>query len=159
KRQLPVTVIVMTGFGSIDQAVKAIRLGAYDFLAKPVDIDHLRLVLDRAIRERNFRGEVAELPGRLDTHGSVHNILGQSPRRQQICETIKNIAPTTSTVLIVGETGTGKEMIARAIHEASKPYRGGNLIAVNCAALPKELLESEMFGHEKGAFTSAAGQR
>jgi two-component system response regulator AtoC len=159
RRQLPVTVVVMTGFGSIDHAVKAIRLGAYDFLTKPIDIDHLRLVLERAIRERNLREEVHLLRNKLDTQEAFHNILSKSPRMQAIFETISNIAPTTSTVLIVGETGTGKEMIARAIHDASASYRGGDLVAVNCAALPKDLLESEMFGHEKGAFTSAAAQR
>jgi DNA-binding NtrC family response regulator len=159
RRQLPVTVIVTTGYGSINDAVKAIRLGAYDFLTKPVDIDHLRVVLERAIRERHLREEVSLLRNRLDAQEVFHNILSKSPKMQGIFETIKNIAPTTSTVLIVGETGTGKEMIARAIHEASSDYRNGDLVAVNCAALPKDLLESEMFGHEKGAFTSAAAQR
>jgi DNA-binding NtrC family response regulator len=159
KRHLPVTVIVMTGYGSIDQAVKAIRLGAYDFLAKPVDIDHLRLVLDRATRERGLQDEVAQLRERLQHQYAFQNILSKSPTMHAVFELIQSLATTTTTVLIEGETGSGKEQVARAIHEASTGTRPGKLVAVNCAAVPENLLESELFGHEKGSFTGAVAQR
>jgi DNA-binding NtrC family response regulator len=159
RRQLPVTVVVTTGFGSIDQAVQAIRLGAYDFLTKPVDIDHLRLVLERATRERGLLDEVAQLREQLRRHHAFRSLISKSPRMHAVFELIQNVATTTTTVLIEGETGTGKEMVARAIHEASATHRTGPLVAVNCAALPEQLLESELFGHEKGAFTGAATQR
>jgi DNA-binding NtrC family response regulator len=158
-RKLPVIVVVMTGFGSIDGAVKAMRLGAYDFLPKPVDIDHLRLVLDRALRERGLQDEVVQLREQLRKQFEFQNIISKSPRMHAVFELIKNVASTTSTVLIEGETGTGKEQVARAIHQASAPYRSGDLVAVNCGAFNENLLESELFGHEKGAFTSAVAQR
>ncbi|HXG13441.1 MAG TPA: sigma-54 dependent transcriptional regulator [Gemmataceae bacterium] len=158
KRRLPVTVIVTTGHGSIDEAVKAIRLGAYDFLTKPIDMEHLRLVLQRALRERTLLDEVASLREQLQGRYSFQSILSKNPRMHAIFELISHVAQTASTVLIEGETGTGKEMVARAIHNASQ-VRTGPLVAVNCAALPESLLESELFGHEKGAFTSAVNQR
>src|SRR5262245_19068720 len=158
KRRLPVAVIVTTGFGSIDEAVRAMRLGATDFLTKPIDIDHLRLVLQRALRERALQDEVAVLREQLHDHYSFHNILSKNQKMHAIFELIGHVAQSTATVLIEGETGTGKEQVARAIHYAS-PQRSGPLVAVNCAALPETLLESELFGHEKGAFTSAMGQR
>jgi DNA-binding NtrC family response regulator len=159
KRQLPVTVIVMTGFGSIDEAVEAMRLGAYHFLTKPVDPEHLRLLIDRALRERGLQDEVAQLRERLREEYEFQNVISKSPRMHQVFELIKNVANTTTTVLIEGETGTGKEMVARAIHESSAAYRSGPLVAINCAAVPENLLESELFGHEKGSFTSAVAQR
>jgi DNA-binding NtrC family response regulator len=158
ERGLPVTVIVMTGHGSIDDAVQAIRLGAYDFLTKPVDVEHLRLVIDRALRERALQDELATLRTELQNNYSFQNILSKNTQMHAIFELIKNVAPTNATVLIEGETGTGKEQVARAVH-ASAHHRTGPFIAVNCAALPETLLESELFGHEKGAFTSAVGQR
>jgi DNA-binding NtrC family response regulator len=158
QRRLPVTVIVMTAFGSIDDAVQAIRLGAYDFLPKPIDIENLRLVMERALRERSLQDEVAHLRNQLQTDFAFHNVLSKNPRMHAIFELIRNVGHTTTTVLIEGETGTGKEQVARAIHQASD-NRTGPLVAVNCAALPETLLESELFGHEKGAFTSAVGQR
>ncbi len=158
KRRLPVTVIVMTGYGSIDDAVQAMRLGAYDFLTKPVDAQQLRLVVQRALRERTLQDEILYLRQQLHSRYSFHDILSKNPRMHAIFELIGNIAHTNSTVLIEGETGTGKEQVARAIHAASV-LRSGPLVAVNCAALPETLLESELFGHEKGAFTSAVSQR
>src|SRR5436305_8549431 len=158
KRRLPVTVIVTTGFGSIDEAVQAMRLGAYDFLTKPIEVQHLRLVVQRALREQTLRDEVINLREQLQNRYSFHNILSKNPRMHQIFELISRVAQTPTTVLIEGETGTGKEQVARAIHQASH-VRTGPIIAVNCAALPENLLESELFGHEKGAFTSAIGQR
>ncbi|HYV39117.1 MAG TPA: sigma-54 dependent transcriptional regulator [Gemmataceae bacterium] len=158
ERRLPVTTIVMTGFGSIDDAVQAIRLGAYDFLTKPTDIDNLRLVIERALRERSLQNELATLRAQLQKNYAFHNVLSKNPRMHGIFELINNLGHTTTTVLIEGETGTGKEQVARAIHEASC-NRSGPLVAVNCAALPETLLESELFGHEKGAFTNAVSQR
>jgi DNA-binding NtrC family response regulator len=158
QRGLQVTVIVTTGQGSIEEAVQAIRLGAYDFLTKPIDVDNLRLVVQRALRERALQDEVAQLRAQLQTRYSFHNILSKNPHMHAVFELISNVAHTNTTVLIEGETGTGKEQVARAIHQASHS-RAGPLVAVNCAALPETLLESELFGHEKGAFTSAVSQR
>jgi DNA-binding NtrC family response regulator len=158
-QQLPVSVIVMTGYGSIDRAVKAMRLGAVDFLTKPIDLDHLRLVIDRALRERALQDEVVELREKLTHDFAFENVLSKSPRMHAVFELIKNVAGTTTTVLIEGETGTGKEQVAKAIHQASSAFRRGGFVPVNCAALPEQLLESELFGHEKGAFTSAVSQR
>jgi DNA-binding NtrC family response regulator len=158
KRRLPVTIIVTTGHPGIDEAVQAMRLGAYDFLTKPIDFQHLQVIIERALRERTLQDEVAFLRERLQHQFSFHHIISKNPRMHAVFELISNVAQTSSTVLIEGETGTGKEQVARAIHEASH-VRNGPLVAVNCAALPETLLESELFGHEKGAFTSAVGQR
>jgi DNA-binding NtrC family response regulator len=158
QRRLPVSVIVTTGFGSIDEAVKAMRLGATDFLTKPIDIEHLRLVIDRALRERALLDEVADLRQQLQDRYSFHSMLSRNAKMHELFELIGHVAQTNSTVLIEGETGTGKEEVARAVHFAS-PRKERPMIAVNCAALPENLLESELFGHEKGAFTSAVGQR
>jgi DNA-binding NtrC family response regulator len=158
QRRLPVTVIVTTGHGTIDEAVQAIRMGAYDFLTKPIDVDNLKLVMHRALRERALQDEVVQLRTELQSRYSFQNILSKNPHMHAMFELIKNVADTNSTVLIEGETGTGKEQVARAIHGSSHA-RSGPLVAVNCAALPETLLESELFGHEKGAFTSAVSQR
>lgn len=158
KRNIPVTVIVMTGPSSIDQAVQVMRLGAYDILTKPVDAQHLRLVVQRVLRERRMQDEVASLRDQLQNRYSFRNIISKSPRMIAVFELITNVAGTNTTVLIEGETGTGKEQVALAIHHASQ-LRSGPIVAVNCAALPETLLESELFGHEKGAFTSAIGKR
>lgn len=157
-RRLLVTIIVTTAFGSIDRVVEAMRLGAYDFLTKPInDPTYLRLVIDRALKKRALQDEVLSLRQQLQESYSFHNIISKNPRMHQIFELIRHIAGTKSTVLIEGETGTGKELIAKAIHYAVEGR--GPLIAVNCAALPETLLESELFGHEKGAFTSAEARR
>ncbi|MHB1561251.1 MAG: sigma-54-dependent transcriptional regulator [Isosphaeraceae bacterium] len=158
KRRLPADVIVTTGFGTIEQTVQAMRLGAVDFLTKPINLEHLRLVIQRALRERALEDEVAALREKLHVEFRFHHILSKSPRMRDIFELISHVAQTISTVLIFGETGTGKELVARAVHEAS-PRAANPFVAVNCAALPESLLESELFGHEKGAFTSAVGQR
>jgi DNA-binding NtrC family response regulator len=158
RRGLPVTVIVITGHGGVEEAVQAMRLGAYDFLTKPIDIDNLRLVIQRALRECALRDELAYLRAQLQTRFCFQNILSKNPQMHALFELIGNLSHTNATVLIEGETGTGKEQIARAIHNTSLK-RDGPLVAVNCAALPETLLESELFGHEKGAFTSAVGQR
>jgi DNA-binding NtrC family response regulator len=158
KRRLAADVIITTGFGTIDHAVQAMRLGAADFLTKPINLEHLKLVVERSLRDRALQDEVTALREKLHEQFKFHDILSKSPRMHAVFELIGHVAETTSTVLIVGETGTGKELVARAVHEAS-PRHKGPFVAVNCAALPESLLESELFGHEKGAFTSAAGQR
>jgi DNA-binding NtrC family response regulator len=158
KRRLPADVIITTGFGTVEQAVQAIRMGAVDFLTKPINLEHLRLVIQRALRERALQDEVTALREKLHEQYAFHTILSKSPRMHDVFELISHVAQTISTVLIFGETGTGKELVARAVHEAS-PRRGNPFVPVNCAALPESLLESELFGHEKGAFTSAVGQR
>ena len=159
KRASGTKVIVMTGHGTIDHAVRAMQLGAYDFLTKPVEPDHLEVVLDKAFREMSLIDEVASLRQTLQGTHAFHNVLSQSPRMKQIFETIQMVAPTATTILIEGETGTGKEQVARAIHSASAEFRSGPMVAVHCAALPEQLFESELFGHEKGSFTGAAAQR
>lgn len=158
-RHIGATVIVTTGHGSIAEAVQATRQGAYDFMTKPVDPQHLCVIVRRALRERELQDEVIALRQQLDQRYSFHNVLSKSPRMGAVFDLISQVADTTATVLIVGETGTGKEMIAQAIHAAASARRTGQLVAVNCAALPETLLESELFGHEKGSFTGAAGQR
>ena len=158
-RRLPVTVIVTTGHGSIDEAVQAMRMGAYDFLTKPPDPQHLCLLVERALRERTLQDELAALRTQIGERHAFWNILSKCPRMFDIFELIGHIAETTTTVLIEGETGTGKEQVAQAIHQSSATHRSGPFVAVHCAALPETLLESELFGHEKGAFTGAAAQR
>ncbi len=158
-RQIPVTVIVTTGHGSVSEAVQAMRMGAYDFITKPADPQHLCLMVRRALNERALQDEVVALRQQLQADHSFQHVLSKNPRMLDVFELIGHIASTNSTVLITGETGTGKEMIARAIHQASAPHRTGPMVALNCAAMPETLLESELFGHEKGSFTGAAGQR
>jgi DNA-binding NtrC family response regulator len=158
-RKLPVTVIVTTGHGSINDAVQAMRMGAYDFLTKPADPQHLTLIVERALRERALQDEVALLREKLTGSHTFSNIISQNPRMLDLFELIGQVADSNSTILIEGETGTGKEQIARAIHQAASRSRQGPMVALNCAALPETLLESELFGHEKGSFTGAAGQR
>jgi DNA-binding NtrC family response regulator len=159
QRRLPVTVIVLTAFGGIDEAVQAIRLGAYDFLSKPVDLPRLRLVLDRACRDCALQDDLCRLREELQSRYSFHDVLSRSPKMHAVFELIEQVATTNATVLIEGETGTGKEQIARAVHTASASHRTGPFMAVSCAAFNENLLESELFGHEKGAYTGATGQR
>ncbi len=158
-RKLPVTVIVSTGHGGVTEAVQAMRMGAYDFLTKPPDPQHLCLLIERALRERQLQDEVAALRLQLQGRHTFQNVISKSPQMHDVFELIGYVAPTTSTVLIGGETGTGKEQIARAIHQASAATRSGPFIPLNCAAVPETLLESELFGHEKGSFTGAVSQR
>ena len=152
------TFIVMTGFASIESAVNAMRLGASDYIQKPFTMDHLRLVLKRAMEERKLRQENLKLKEELITRYQFHNIIGKSLVMQKVFAQIEKVAPTNASVLIHGESGTGKEMIARAIHTYSlrknKPFTG-----VDCVSIPSHLLESELFGYEKGAFTGATQRR
>jgi DNA-binding NtrC family response regulator len=157
--RIPVTVVVTTGHGGVVDAVRAMQMGAYNFLLKTADPQHLVMVLKRALEERTLRDEVIALREQLQGSNSFQNVLSKSPKMADVFDLITNIADTSSTVLILGETGTGKEQIARAIHQASAAHRTGPFVAVNCAALPEALMESELFGHEKGSFTGAVAQR
>jgi DNA-binding NtrC family response regulator len=159
KQGMPVTVVVMTGHASVDAAVHAMQAGAYDFFTKPLNLDRLKLVIRRILQERALRDELVYLRERLQGKDAFGSVISKSPRMHAILELVQHISHTTTTVLIEGETGTGKEMIARAIHQASAGLRSGPLVPVHCAALPENLLESELFGHEKGSFTGAIGQR
>ncbi len=158
QRRLLVTPIVTTAFGSIDRVVEAMRLGAYDFLTKPIEPTNLKIVMERALKKRALQDEVIRLRQELKQNFSFHSIISKNPRMHSIFELIRHVGGTKSTVLIEGETGTGKELIAKAVHYSSED-RQGNLVAINCAALPESLLESELFGHERGAFTSADARR
>ena len=157
--KIPVSVIVTTGHGSIKDAVEAMRSGAYDFLTKPPDPQHLCLLVQRALRERALQDEVAALRQELSDRHTFQNVLSRSPKMHDIFELVSQISDTNATVLIRGETGTGKEQVARAIHQASSDSRTGQFVAVNCGALNENLLESELFGHEKGSFTGADRKR
>ncbi len=157
--KLPVTIIVTTGHGSIKDAVEAMRMGAYDFLTKPPDPQHLCLLVKRALRERALQDEVVALRAQLQGRHAFNNVLSKSPRMHDVFELVAQIADSTSTVIIRGETGTGKEEIARAVHQSSSAHRPGPFVPVNCGALNENLLESELFGHEKGSYTGADRKR
>ena len=145
-------VIVITAFGTIDRAVEAIRLGACDFLTKPFEPDHLSIVIEKAMAQMALTRQIGLL--QAEVGGRYEHVVGQSPRMVELLETARRAAGSSATVLLLGETGTGKEVIARALHRwsprAAKPF-----VVVNCAALPESLLENELFGHEKGAYTGA----
>ncbi|MBV8488312.1 MAG: sigma-54-dependent Fis family transcriptional regulator [Planctomycetaceae bacterium] len=138
--------------------MEAMKLGAYDFIQKPVDTERLELVVSQALEARRLTDEVADLRNRLRRRNAYHNILGRSKRMMEVFARVERIASSNCTVLVTGETGTGKELVAQAIHY-SDVTRHGPLIEVNCAALPEHLLESELFGHERGAFTGADRQK
>ncbi|QSH40437.1 sigma-54 dependent transcriptional regulator [Lentisphaerota bacterium ZTH] len=151
------TCIVFTAYGSIATAVKAVKQGAFDFVTKPVNLAQLDIVVDRALESRKLKEENRRLKQKLDDELDLSNIIAKSKSMQQVMETVRQVAPTRSTVLLSGESGTGKEVIAKAIHKISG--RKGAFIPVHCAALPANLLESELFGYEKGAFTGAVDQK
>ncbi len=150
--------IILTGFGTIKNAVEAIKMGAFDYLTKPVKMEEILLTFQRALEYRNLKRENFQLRNQLKKKYKFKNIIGDSPPMQKVFEIIEKVADTDSTVLIHGESGTGKELIAKAIHYNSY-RREGPFIPVNCAAIPSGLLESELFGHEKGAFTHAVKTR
>ena len=151
-------VVVLTGHGTVESAVDAMKKGAFDYLIKPVNLDELGLLVDRVFEHKNLREENEDLHQQLDTRYGFHNIIGESEPMQAIYQKIRQVAPTRATVLIQGESGTGKEMIANAIHHNS-PRNHRPFVKINCGALSPTLLESELFGHEKGAFTNAIRQK
>jgi DNA-binding NtrC family response regulator len=151
-------VIVFTGYASIETAVKAMKLGAYDYIVKPFMFEEIKIILHRAIEYQQLQSENIFLKQNLKTKYRFQNIIGDSKNMQEIFQFVEKIANTDSTILIYGESGTGKELIARAIHFNSD-RKDKPLISVNCGAIPEDLLESEMFGHEKGAFTGAIKTR
>jgi two-component system response regulator HydG len=149
-----IPVVIMTAYASVDTALKALKNGAYDYLTKPLDFDELRLTLERAMDHTRLREENRLLKESLWDHFDTGNIIGRSAVMVKLLETVSQVAPSEATVLITGESGTGKEMIAGAIHFNSR-RKDGPFIKLNCAAITESLLESELFGHEKGAFTGA----
>jgi len=154
----PPVCIMMTTYGSIENAVQAMQAGAYHYVTKPVNLDELDVILERALKSQRLEAENINLREQIDYKFGLENIIGESPAMRQVFETVQQVAPTRTTVLITGETGTGKELIAKAVHNLS-PRKNGPFIAVHAAALPSTLLESELFGHEKGAFTGAVERR
>jgi DNA-binding NtrC family response regulator len=150
-RRPEVNVVIITAFGAIDSAIALVKAGAYDYLTKPFSTDELLLSLERALEESRLRREVARLSSA--PRGPLPGFVGASRAVQEVCDLVHRAAPAPFPVLVTGESGTGKELVARALHELSG--RAGRFVAVNCAALPDHLLESELFGHEKGAFTGA----
>ncbi|HSP34410.1 MAG TPA: sigma-54 dependent transcriptional regulator, partial [Thermoanaerobaculia bacterium] len=151
-------VIVMTAYGTIENAVEAMKLGAHDFIQKPIDVDHLLLLLRRCRDERALRSENLLLKEEFQKRYRLPEIVGESPRMIEVSQAVQKVAGTDSTVLLQGESGTGKELFARAIHQlssrADRPF-----VAINCAAIPDTLIENELFGHEKGSFTGATGRQ
>ncbi|HEY0968798.1 MAG TPA: sigma-54 dependent transcriptional regulator [Opitutaceae bacterium] len=151
-------VLMMTAYGNIETAVEAMKRGAVDFLTKPVNIERLEVLIQRALKTRTLEVEVKQLHERLDEKFSFEGIVGNSPKLQAVIDRVRLVAPSRATILIEGQSGTGKELIAQAIHQVSTRARGP-FVAVHCAALSENLLESEIFGHERGAFTGAIERR
>jgi DNA-binding NtrC family response regulator len=153
-----VPVVVMTAFGTIEEAVRAMKEGAADFLTKPVDTDHLLLLLDRAIDRRRMVTELVLMKEDYQRRFGLPKVLGEDPAFKETMLAIQRAAATDATVLLLGESGTGKELVSRALHQLSGRAKGP-FVAINCAAIPEALLENELFGHEKGAFTGATGRK
>ena len=154
----PPICIMMTAYGSVDTAVEAMKHGAYDFVTKPINIDQLELRINRALRSRAVETENVELKQQIEKRFGLESLIGESPSMHEIFNTIRQVAPTRATVMIQGESGTGKELVAHAIHNLSNRVKS-KFVAVHCAALSPQLLESELFGHERGAFTGAMEKR
>jgi DNA-binding NtrC family response regulator len=153
-----VPVIMLTGTKSVKTAVDAMKLGAADYLSKPFDVEELRIVIDRTLNSQELEREVRQLRAQVVQRYAFHNLIGKSPAMQEIYAKIEQVADSRTTVLVTGESGTGKELVAKAIHYNSS-RRDRPFIALNCAALPETLIESELFGHEKGSFTDATARR
>ncbi len=153
-----IPVLLMTAYGTIEEAVEAMKQGAFDFIPKPVDISHLLLLIDRALEQRRLLIENVLLKEEFQRAYGIPTIIGESPAIQAVSQAIQRIAPTDATVLLTGESGTGKEVFSRAIHQLSarreKPF-----VTVNCAAIPHALIENELFGHEKGSYTGAFARK
>ena len=157
ERRSDLPVVVLTAFGSFETAVLAIRAGAYDFISKPVQLDVLAIALRRAGQHRALRDEVKRLRLEVGHPSRIENFIGRSPTMQRVHDLIARVADSDASVLVMGESGTGKEVVARALHRQSR--RPGAFVAINCAAVPEALLESELFGHVRGAFTDARDAR
>ncbi len=153
-----VSLVILTAQGTVESAVEAIKEGAYDYLTKPVDPQRLKILLDKIVERQETMREVRALRRQLREHGSFGRMIGNSPEMRKIYRTIEQAAPTGASVLISGESGTGKELVAQTIHQLS-PRGAFPYVGINCAAIPETLLESEIFGHEKGAFTGAVERR
>lgn len=151
-------IIVMTAFGTVETAVEAMKAGAIDFLPKPFSMDHLMAVINRAVEVRALREENRKLKEQLGVRYDLENIIGRSPAMQEVLATVKRVAPTRTSILLQGESGVGKDLIARAIHYHS-PRRDRPFVKINCTAIPENLMESELFGYERGAFTGAAASK
>jgi DNA-binding NtrC family response regulator len=151
-------VILMTAYGTVKNAVKAMKLGAEDYLGKPVDVEELELVVSRALERKSLLAEASVLRQRLEQKYRFDNLVGESPPMLEVLKSVRQVAPSNASVLLLGESGTGKELFAQAIHENS-PRQRRPFVKVACAALPETLLESELFGHEKGSFTGAVSAR
>jgi DNA-binding NtrC family response regulator len=153
-----IVAIVITGYGTVKDAVEAIHRGASDFVAKPFQFDELVHVLDKALKERRLESEVAYLRSQVEERNQFGGIIGRSRPMQELFHLLETVAAANSTILITGETGTGKEVVAKAIHHNS-PRKAHRFVALNCSAIPESLLEAELFGHVRGAFTGAVGAR
>src|SRR3954462_8383296 len=153
-----IVAIVITGYGTVKDAVEAVRRGAWDFVNKPFQIDELLHALDSALEQRRLKSENAYLRAQLEERYRFEGIVGKSRAMQRLFQLLETVAPSNSTILVTGETGTGKEVVARAIHHNSL-RRANRFVALNCSAIPETLLEAELFGHVKGAFTGAVGAR
>jgi len=153
-----IQVIMVTGHGTVESAVDAMRKGAFNYLLKPLDINELRVVVANALEKRGLIRRNVELEERLDSKFGFEGLIGNSSAMREVYSIVRRVAGTGATILILGETGTGKELVAKAIHQNS-PRRTRPFVALNCAALSKDILESELFGHEKGAFTGAVTAR
>ena len=153
-----IPVVFITAYGTVESAVSAITRGVFYYFIKPPDYQKLKGILARAVEQRRLKSEIDFLKKRLSEEGSLHSIIAKTPAMLKIFKTVESIKDTTSNVLIYGETGTGKELIARALHYGSR-RRAKPFITVNCAAIPRELMEAELFGYEKGAFTGAVSRR
>ena len=147
-------VIIMTAYGTVENAVAAMKIGAFDYITKPFSLDEILLLVKRALDFKSLEIENRRLHSELEEHYGSKSIIGESPQMRKVFETIETVSQSRSTVLVTGESGTGKELVARAIHYTS-PRKDGPFIKINCAALPTDLMESELFGHDKGAFTGA----
>jgi two-component system nitrogen regulation response regulator NtrX len=157
ERQIDSQVVIISGHGNIESAVRAIKMGAYDFIEKPLSLEKTVLVVRNAMRQRDLEAENRVLRARVDQH-EQHTMVGESSAMNHLREQVSQVAPTNGRILILGENGTGKELVARTIHQTSR-RKSGPFIEVNCAAIPEELIESELFGHARGAFTGAVADK
>ena len=160
KMGLDIPVVIITGFGTMQTAIRAVQLGAYEYITKPLDVDKVRITARRALEARRMREEIKDLRAKLDSYYSEDTLIGNDPGMQEVCKTMGAVTatPNATTVLVQGESGTGKELVARAIHNNSESS-SGPFVAIKCTALPSELLESELFGYETGAFTGATAKK